>query len=269
VSEDAAIDLASDSSDDEGELGARGVSRAPIDVDNFIMDAWEVLAGRTLKPDPDAAGRPEAAQALVAVKQEAGAEEPPAAEGAGEVGLAAASEQEEEQEEKYEPQEKEEEQQQQEQQQDQAAARGGGRAELLEFLGLRAGATPKAVRAAISDKDGYGRLPIHRAMFEGQGLGLVRGLLEWGGAEQLRAKDGHGWLPIHHAAQSSRSAEVVALLVRSGPWQLAAGIRRGGHTPLALAKQSRRPEAIMALLRPPAAAEGEALEAALKLYGAV
>jgi hypothetical protein len=44
----------SDSSDEEGGAVAAGVSRAPVDVDNFIMDAWEVLAGRTVKPDPDA-----------------------------------------------------------------------------------------------------------------------------------------------------------------------------------------------------------------------
>jgi hypothetical protein len=53
VSEDVTIDLVSGSSDEEGGGPAAGVSRAPVDVDNFIMDAWEVLVGRTLKPDPD------------------------------------------------------------------------------------------------------------------------------------------------------------------------------------------------------------------------
>ena len=150
MSEDAAIDLASDSSDEEGE-GARGVSRWPIDIDNFVMDAWEVLVGRTLKPDPDAGGRPEAAQAPVVVKQEpeAGANEPPAAESAG----VAASELEEE-----------------EGEEEQEAARGGG----------RAGATPKAIRAASIAKDGTGWLPIHRSLNEGEGVGLVRELLEAG-----------------------------------------------------------------------------------------
>ena len=45
-----------------------------------------------------------------------------------------------------------EEEEEQEEQEEEVAARGGGLAELLEFLGLRAGATPTVIRAA----DGYG-----------------------------------------------------------------------------------------------------------------
>jgi hypothetical protein len=166
---------------------------------------------------------------------------------------------------------------------EQEVAHGGGRAGLLEFLGLWTGATVKAIRATISTNNRHGRPSIHRALAEGKGVGLVRGLLDEGGAEQLRAKDSNGllpihyaaefssvevvalllerggaeplraedrsgWLPIHSAAAFSDSAEVVALLVRSGLWQLAAK-NPDGRTPLALAKHNRRPEAIRALLR--------------------
>jgi ankyrin repeat protein len=152
-------------------------------------------------------------------------------------------------------QEEEEEEEQQQQQQQREAARGGTRYppdELLEFLRLRAGATPKAIRAAISAKGEYWRLPIHSALREDKGVGLVRGLLDEGGAEQLRAKSSAGGLPIHQAAMYSSSAEVVVLLLeRGGAGQLRVKTNYG-DTPLALAEEYRRPEAIRALLRPPA-----------------
>ena len=129
---------------------------------------------------------------------------------------------------------------------------GGGKAQLLEFLRLRAGATPKAVRAATRAKDGTGWLPIHRALLNDKGAGLVRGLLDAGGAEQLRAKDGNGRLPIHAAAMSSSSAEVVALLLERGGVEQLRAKDINGYTPLALAEQYGRPEAIRALLAPPA-----------------
>ena len=166
---------------------------------------------------------------------------------------------------------------------------GGGQAELRECLELQAGATPTEIRAASGAKGRCGWLPIHQAMIEDKGVGLVRGLLDGGGAEQLRAKDGNGWLPIHRAAAHSKSAEVVALLLdKGGAEQLrakdgggelpihhaarysssaevvalllergGAGQRRAkdnyGRTPLAVAELHRHPEAIRALLRSPAA----------------
>jgi hypothetical protein len=54
---------------------------------------------------------------------------------------------------------------------------------MLDFLGLQVGATPKAIRAKGPFYYGYGDLPIPRALAEGKGVGLVRRLLDAGGAE--------------------------------------------------------------------------------------
>jgi hypothetical protein len=134
------------------------------------------------------------------------------------------------------------------------AASGAGRAELLGFLGLPAGATPEAIRAEVNakGKDTIWGMPIHKALQQDKDVGLVWQLLDAGGPEQLRAEDVDGdWLPIHIAAQSSTHVEVVALLLdRGGRGQLSAKTKRGA-TPLAIAEQNGRPKEIQALFLPP------------------
>jgi hypothetical protein len=145
-----------------------------------------------------------------------------------------------------------EEQEEQEEPEEDVVTRSGGLAGVLEVLGLRTGATPTAIRAAISAKDGDGYPPIHRALLENKGVGLVWGLLERGGAKQLRAKYSYGWLPIHYAALYSDNAEVVTLLLeRGGLGQLRAKDIHG-YTPLDLADENDRPEAIIDRLIDPA-----------------
>jgi hypothetical protein len=140
---------------------------------------------------------------------------------------------------------------------------GGGRAEMLEYLGLPAGAPQKAIRTAINTRGATGRLPIHRAMYVGKGAGLMQQvhptlvLLDEGGAKQY---DIH-WCGPRTDPAGCRSTTPRGTAAarrwsrccwRSGPWQLQAE-NGSGRTPLAVAEQIVRPEAIRALLRPPAA----------------
>jgi hypothetical protein len=85
-------------------------------------------------------------------------------------------------------------------------------------------------------------------MAEGEGMGLVRRLLDEGGAEQLRAKDNSGELPIHRAARDSSSAEVVALLLERGGAEQLRAKDNSGELPIHLAARDSSSAEVVALL---------------------
>jgi hypothetical protein len=162
---EVAIDLASSSDEEEeGGAAAGGRSRAPLDVDNFIMDAWEVLVGRTVKPDPDAG----ATLPPVAVKQEpvGGARVEEDEQDQAEPAAA-----EEEKEEEAGKQEEEEQQQRQRQEQPQPGEQAQiGEQELQQFLrmvaDLHGGFTD--ICMASRDSEGGPRRHQHRRSHRNQ-----------------------------------------------------------------------------------------------------
>jgi hypothetical protein len=111
---------------------------------------------------------------------------------------------------------------------------------LLALLGLPARAPAGNVRVVLNQpaEDGYGNLPIHRALRdEATSLELVRAMLDAGGEAMLGVPGGGNCLPLHIAANKSPFPAVVALLLARGPAGSARPRDGYGDTPLDRAEQ--------------------------------
>ena len=108
-------------------------------------------------------------------------------------------EEQEEQQQEQEEAEQEQEEEQEEEQQEPAAARGDRLAQLLEFLGLQAGATPTEIRAAISANGRSSRAASHakgegeEERAEGEEGKEEGGEKEEDGENSGRRRDDSGW----------------------------------------------------------------------------